>query len=187
VIENKTYQPKFTFCFVGRLEDEKGVQRIIDAFSTFENINDYVEKVHLIGNGAKRESYEQQVKIKKLPIRFHGFLSRTEVFEIYRSAHFLLLPSTASEGFPKVIAEGMNYGCIPIVSDVSSIGQYINPKNGFIVNPITAEKLVAILNELSSIDQLKLKEKAFKAYQIAENFTFARYNERIWTEILELR
>ena len=35
------------------------------------------------------------------------------------------------------------------------------------------------------IDQLKLKEKALKAYQVAENFTFARYNERIWTEILE--
>ena len=111
--------------------------------------------------------------------------SRTEVFDIYRNAHFLLLPSTASEGFPKVIAEGMNYGCIPIVSDVSSIGQYINTKNGFIVNPTTAEKLESILHELKRIDQLKLRGKAFKAYQVAENFTFARYNERIWTEILE--
>ena len=185
VLENKTYQPKFTFCFVGRLEDEKGVQRIIDAFSAFENVNDYVDKVYFIGNGAKRETYERQAKEKKLPVQFHGFLSRTEVFDIYRTAHFLLLPSTASEGFPKVIAEGMNYGCIPIVSDVSSIGQYINTKNGFIVNPTTAEKLVAILNELKRIDQSQLQEKALKAYQVAENFTFARYNERIWTEILE--
>ena len=185
VLENKTYQPKFTFCFVGRLEDEKGVQRIIDAFSTFENVNDYVEKVHLIGNGVKREVYEQQVKTKKLPIQFHGFLSRTKVFVIYRKAHFLLLPSTASEGFPKVIAEGMNYGCIPIVSDVSSIGQYINKKNGFIVNPPTAEKLSSLLDQIKNLQASLLKEKALKAYQVAENFTFAHYNERIWTEILE--
>ena len=38
VIEQKKYAPKFTFCFVGRLEDAKGVQRIIDAFSAGKEI-----------------------------------------------------------------------------------------------------------------------------------------------------
>ena len=45
-----------------------------------------------------------------------------------------VLPSY-SEGFPKVIAEAMNFGCIPIVSDISCIRQYIiNGKNGFLIN-----------------------------------------------------
>ena len=185
VIEEKNYQLKFTFCFVGRLEDEKGVQRIIDAVTNLGNLN-RIEKIHLIGNGAKRKVYEEQVQAQNLPIQFHGFLSRTEVFNIYRASHFLLLPSTASEGFPKVIAEGMNFGCIPIVSDVSSIGQYINSENGFIVNPTTAEKLTSILKEIETVNQLELKEKALKAYQVAESFTFENYNNRICNEILEI-
>ena len=187
VIEQKKYAPKFTFCFVGRLEDAKGVQRIIDAFSALENIQEFVEKVHLIGNGEKRAVYEKLVKERDLPMQFHGFLNRTEVFKIFKKAQFLLLPSTASEGFPKVIAEAMNYGCLPIVSNVSSIGQYINVNNGFIVKPTTAQKLTDILEDIVQEKKEKhLKEKAIKAYKVAKNFTFEHYNFRIWHEVLEL-
>ncbi|SHI37375.1 Glycosyltransferase involved in cell wall bisynthesis [Mesonia phycicola] len=185
IIDSKNYQPKYTFCFVGRLEDEKGVQRIIDAFSTVDN-HKFVNHIHFIGNGEKIEAYKEQVNQHKIPATFHGFLSRTEVFNIYKKASFLLLPSTASEGFPKVIAEAMNYGCIPIVSNVSSIGQYINTENGFIVNPTTSVKLISILKELEEINHEILKEKAIKAYQVSESFTFENYNHRICTEILAL-
>ena len=183
IMEGKIYQPKFIFCFVGRLEDEKGVQRILDAFSTFEDSRDFVEEIHLIGNGEKRKFYENQVEANKLPVTFHGFLSRNEVFDIYKKSHFLLLPST-SEGFPKVIAEGMNFGCIPIVSDISCIGQYINTTNGFVVNLTTAEKLASILVEIQQLEEKILKAKAKQAYQVAANFTFEHYNERIMKEIL---
>jgi len=185
VIEAKDYQPKFTFCFVGRLEDEKGVQRIIDAFSAVDT-HKFVNHIHFIGNGARREEYQEQVSQHHIPATFHGFLSRTEVFDIYKKSSFLLLPSTASEGFPKVIAEAMNYGCIPIVSNVSSIGQYINAENGFIVNPTTSSKLISILKEIEAISEESLKEKAAKAYQVSRNFTFENYNHRICTEILAL-
>ena len=97
------------------------------------------------------------------------------------------MPSTASEGFPKVIAEAMNYGCLPIVSNVSSIGQYINVNNGFIVKPTTAQKLTDILEDIVQEKKEKhLKEKAIKAYKVAKNFTFEHYNFRIWHEVLEL-
>lgn len=184
VIENKTYLPKFTFCFVGRLEDEKGVQRIIDAFAKLGKEEKRIEQIHLVGNGAKRKEYESQVEKNNLPVTFHGFLSRNEVFELYKKSNFLLLPSTASEGFPKVIAEAMNYGCIPVVSNVSSIGQYINLENGFIVAPTTAEKLFSIIQQILNLTAPVLKEKAQKAYRVAENFTFEHYNERIMNEIL---
>ena len=169
---------------MGRLEDEKGVQRILDAFSTFEDSRDFVEEIHLIGDGEKRKFYENQVEANKLPVTFYGFLSRNEVFDIYKKSHFLLLPSTASEGFPKVIAEGMNFGCIPIVSDISSVGQYINADNGFVVNLTTAEKLASVLVEIQQLEEKILKAKAKQAYQVAVNFTFEHYNERIMKEIL---
>lgn len=183
IIRNKTYLPKFTFCFVGRLEDEKGVQRILDAFGKLKN-KDLVKKIHFIGNGKKLDHYKKESERLNIPTMFHGFLTRKEVFKVYKEASFLLLPSTASEGFPKVIAEGMNYGCIPIVSNVSSIGQYITTKNGYVINPITAEKLHMILDSIFSENPEILMDKAEYGHKTAANFTFEYYNNRIINEIL---
>lgn len=184
VIENRTYTGPFSFCFVGRLEDEKGVQRIIDAFSSIISNLD-LGHIHFVGNGPKAKAYEMQCKSFNLPVTFHGFLKRDAVFDLYRSCSFLLLPSTASEGFPKVIAEAMNFGCIPIVSAVSSIGQYINNKNGFVVTPTTALKLKEVLNIALNTESHKLMAKAKEGYVVAEDFTFSHYNNRIFTEILK--
>lgn len=184
LIDNKIYQPPYEFCFVGRLEDEKGVQRIIDAV---RQLNDpsFIKNINLIGDGLKKEHYQQQIKAYGLPISIYGFLKRNDVFKVYQSSQFLLLPSTASEGFPKVIAEGMNYGCIPIVSSVSSIGQYIKEENGYIVEPTNAQKLSEIFRLISRSGERELKQKARKSYMIAKNFTFEHYIQRIKTDIIE--
>lgn len=184
IINQKEYESPYNFCFIGRLEDAKGVQRIIDAFSSFKN-KEMIGRIDMIGDGDKREYYEKQALDNELPMKFHGFLPRHEVFEIYKKAHFMMLPSTASEGFPKVIAEAMNFGCIPIVSDVSSIGQYINSSNGFIVNPTTSDKLLEILNDLSTSSSEDLKQRVNEGYQVSESFTFEHYRDRIKNEILD--
>lgn len=185
LIQQKSFRSPHRFCFVGRLEDEKGVQRIIDAISNL-NTKAMVECVAMIGDGENRQKYENEVEQKGLPIQFHGFQPRQNVIEFYKKSHFLLLPSSASEGFPKVIAEAMNYGCIPMVSDVSSIGQYINDSNGFIVSPNLSETLQNIIKNLSNFGENQLKQKAEYAYQISKDFTFKHYRNRIKKEILDL-
>ncbi len=184
LLQKKDYIKPFQMCFIGRLEDPKGVQRIIDAVASLQDYS-HIKSIHLVGDGERRKEYEMQVAEKNLPIQFHGFLSRDKVFELYKKSHFLLLPSTASEGFPKVIAEAMNYGCIPIVSDVSSIGQYITHANGFIVNPTNSQKLEEIFTTLAQASKEALQKKAEKAYGVSEAFTFEHYRHRIQTEILE--
>ncbi len=184
IIDTKNYDKPFSFCFVGRLEDEKGVKRILDSVTTLADTS-FIKAIHFIGDGPKRKIYETFASENNIPAIFHGFLNRGNVFEIYRSCEFLLLPSTASEGFPKVIAEGLNFGCIPIVSSVSSIGQYINSENGYIVEPTNAKKLHQILLDIEQENNLTLKNKAKLGYQVAENFTFRRHINRILTEILK--
>lgn len=181
--KTKLFEQPYTFCFVGRLEDAKGVQRIIDAFGTLSSL-EKIDKIHFIGNGEKMNFYKKQCEVMNIPAVFHGFLERRKVFEIYKDSQFILLPSD-SEGFPKVIAEGMNYGCIPIVSDVSSIGQYINHKNGFLLKPITVPRLAEILNEILTETAVELKRKASDCYLVTSKFTFKIYRQRIQQEILE--
>ena len=184
LIWQKDYSPPYELCFVGRLEDEKGVQRILDGLKNI-NRSGFIKNIHMIGDGVKKEDYKKQIKKYDLPVSLHGFLERDEVFKFYQRSHFLLLPSTASEGFPKVIAEGMNYGCIPIVSAISSIGQYINNENGFIVEPTNAEKLTQILKEIEGLPENVLKNKVNLSYDVAKNFTYEYYIGRIKKDILE--
>lgn len=186
ILSEKKYEFPFQFCFVGRLEDAKGVQRILDAFKQIEN-RQFVQKIHFVGDGEKRDFYEKQAEEYELPAVFYGFLNREKVFEIYKKCHFFLLPSSASEGFPKVIAEAMNFGCLPIVSSVSSIGHYVNSKNGFILEPCSEKTLAETLNALSSFSESDLKNKATQAHQKVEGFTFSNYRHRIQTEILNNR
>lgn len=184
VISAKSYTPPFSFCFVGRLEDEKGVQRILEAFGEIESTID-IDKVHFIGDGKKMAHYKEVAMKLGIPAIFHGFLSRDKVFEIYRESTFLILPTTASEGFPKVIAEAMNFGCIPIVSNISSIGQYITEGNGYIVDPVTSEELQLLLKKVLLEEPTFLMNKANEGYKTASNFRFDYYIDRISSEILE--
>ena len=183
ITEQKSFKSPYTFCFVGRLEDAKGVQRIIDAFGNLPSL-EKIDVIHFIGNGEKMELYQKQCVELNIPVIFHGFLERQEVFEIYKKTQFLMLPSTASEGFPKVIAEAMNVGCLPIVSSISSIGQYVNSNNGFIVNPCNADELNLLLQEVIGLNSETLEIQAIEAHKAVKDFTFGNYRHRIKTDIL---
>jgi len=185
ISKTKSFSPPFTFCFVGRLEDAKGVQRIIDAFGLLNNLEN-IATIHFIGNGTKMGHYKEQCTALGLPAIFHGFLARHQVFEIYKNSHFILLPSD-SEGFPKVIAESMNFGCIPIVSDVSSISQYVTNENGFLINPINEIRLGKILKESISKKTSELIKMGSDCYLVASKFTFVRYRHRIQKKIFDFQ
>ena len=185
VAQNKSFEPPFTFCFVGRLEDAKGVQRILDAFGALDNLFK-IKTIYFIGNGEKITDYQKQAVTLGLPVTFHGFLERKKVFEIYKKSQFILLPSD-SEGFPKVIAEAMNFGCIPIVSDISSIGQYVNAENGFLLKPINKDQLEKIVRIATSKSTEELTKMAFNSYLVASNFTFDIYRQKILEEIMRFQ
>jgi hypothetical protein len=185
IVSEKEYKAPFSFCFVGRLEKEKGVERIINVFSSFtKEEKNNIAQVHFVGDGNESNYFQKLAMNSGIKMNFHGFLSRNDVFNLYKNSHFFLLPTTASEGFPKVIAEAMNFGCIPIVSNVSSIGQYINNKNGYVVLPISTEKLKEIVSTILNEDEKSLQEKAKFGTKVSIKFTFENYNKKIKEEIL---
>lgn len=187
VIRYKTITEKLSFCFVGRLEHDKGVARIIEAFKALSTEDQSkINKVHLVGNGKALKYFKALAEDSGINIIFHGFLSRTEVFEIYKLSHVFLLPTTASEGFPKVIAEAMNFGCIPIVSNISAIGQYIvHDKNGFLLDLVTSKNVVQAIKRVLNLCDSDYKRLLDNRKAIVKKFTFSHYNYRIQTELLK--
>lgn len=184
-IEQKDYSGKLEFVFVGRLEDPKGVQRILNVLSDIRSHR--VGTIHLVGDGPKRKVYEQFVRDNKMDnVVFHGYMSRQDINKLLSKSHVFLLPSSASEGFPKVIAEAANYGLIPVVSDVSSIAQYIiEGKTGFVVKNADENILKEKLLYLIGMSADKFNIIALNAYSMAQDFTYDHYNDRIIKDILK--
>lgn len=178
----KSFDLPIEVCFVGRLEPAKGVNRIVEVLLS-SGIEEKIAKMHFIGDGDRKEEYETALVKSKVPVVFHGFLDRDAVFTIYKQCHGFFLPSD-SEGFPKVIAEAAAFGCIPIVSDVSSIGQYVNETNGFLWQP--DHGCFAEFFQALSLNKRDLKNKQIKLYQLAEKFTFDRYYFKI-TDLMKHR
>lgn len=172
----REFQPPFRMLFVGRLQDEKGVTILIEALKKVGVKR--LLKIDFVGDGPKRSDYERRCSELGIDATFHGFLDRTRVHELMSKGHFLLLPSE-SEGFPKVVAEAACYGCVPIVSNVGSIGQYIDDTNGYLWQRNGERPYSAVLNEALSESPATLYEKAQNLSVLAEKFTFDRYVARL--------
>lgn len=182
--KEKELNQSINYCFVGGMNTNKGVDKIIKALEEVcmhENFGTF----HFVGGGELLETVKTQAGLISDKIICYGFLPKQEISKIYKECHFIVLPSK-SEGFPKVIGEAMNYGCVPIVSDVSCIGQYIEHyKNGFLINPITTEELQTnILLSLRMSNDL-YKRMVNDNYMLSEKFTYSYYQHRIVNTIFK--
>ena len=180
----KEFKPPFRICFIGRLESAKGVGSVIEAFRNFEGTN-CIESIQFVGDGPERVHFENLAKEISVKCHFHGFLSRDRTIQVLQESHFLLFPSL-SEGFPKVIAEAWNFGCLPIAADISSIPQYvIDHENGFILERLkmSPEYIQKRLHEIFEFQDLQ--RLAIRGQEEAKKFTYERYAHRL-KEILEL-
>jgi glycosyltransferase involved in cell wall biosynthesis len=87
------------------------------------------------------------------------------------------LPSS-SEGFPKVVAEGAAFGCIPLVTDVSSIAQYIHDgENGFLLKDNMVPTIITKINQI--VNSLDLKSISMSSITISTKFTYEYFNNRV--------
>jgi len=181
IAEEKNFNERLIFCFVGTLTKNKGVDVIIEALKKIKH-PEKIKEVLMVGNGSEIKKYESIAKEIVLKITFKGLLKRDELENIYRVSHLIMLPSE-SEGFPKVIAEASAYGCVPIVSDVSSIGQYYNETNGFLLKKINPDELAQKIDSALK-DRINLKRMSLECVKVADLFTFEYYMKNLRERIL---
>lgn len=123
--ERKRSAPPLRLAFVGALHDFKGADRAIKVLAAVraEGVDATLE---VVGDGPERARCEEIAARTGVrdAVTFAGWLPPTGVHAAYARAHLLLLPSE-TEGWPKVVSEGMAFGVVPIVGDVSRIRQQL--------------------------------------------------------------
>lgn len=164
----------FKLLFVGSLEKNKGIDIALEAFRLLSL--GYHGKFDIIGDGSELENLRKTVDYLGLKsnVRFLGLRSREEIKSFYATAHFIILPSQG-EGWPKVISEGMSYGVIPIVSNVSSIKSILHEVGiGKVVSEYSGRSYAdAISDYLLNTDDWKVQSR--KAMSFAIEFSFEKW------------
>ena len=125
---------------VGRLENQKGFDILIDAYARLaEDFPDW--DLVVLGEGSEREHLEEQIKQKGLSSRFFLPGRVGNMGDWYARADFFVM-SSRFEGFPNVLVEAMAYGK-PAVSfdcDTGPADIIENEVNGFLVSPKEGEQ-----------------------------------------------
>ena len=124
-VQNPEPCDKIKFVFAGRLEENKGVKFLLDAWKIMPS--DYF--LHIYGDGSLKTEVEQAAK-KHSNIVYLGFKPQKEIFEDLSTAKALLFPSNWYEGFPMIIAESFSIG-IPVIStDIGNQKDLIESSKG---------------------------------------------------------
>jgi glycosyltransferase involved in cell wall biosynthesis len=165
------------FIFVGMLT--KGKQPLY-AIQLVEQLQKSFD-VELIfyGDGPEREVLENYIETKSLAavVTLQGNIDRQLMKEKYKESHFLLLPSK-SEGWPKVVAEAMFWGCFPIATSVSCVTTMLDHgKRGLILSGNLADDVAQISNQMTNSEEYR--SKVVKAIEWSRNYTIDAFETEI--------
>jgi glycosyltransferase involved in cell wall biosynthesis len=117
---------KINFVFVGTLVQGKNPLYAIQLVESL-SVKGYDVCLDLYGEGIERIVLENYIASKGLEkiITLKGNQNLETVKTAYQNSHFVILPSK-SEGWPKALAEGMFWGCVPIATPVSCVPFMLN-------------------------------------------------------------
>jgi glycosyltransferase involved in cell wall biosynthesis len=92
----------------------------------------------LIGANKVTPTHQDPPNLKRI-----AFVPNSEIVRFYQASQFYLQLSI-SEGFPNALSEAMSSGCIPIVSNVSSMPEIVG-NAGFVLANRNLEDLVSLV------------------------------------------
>ena len=120
-LQPRTLNDKISFLFVGTLSNGKQPLYAIQLVEQLFN-KGYTVDLTLYGEGNERITLEKYIVTQQLDtiVFLKGNQNQERIKKAYIENHFVVLPSL-SEGWPKVVAEGMFWGCLPIASKVSCV------------------------------------------------------------------
>jgi len=177
-VKPRTFVDKIAFLFVGTLSNGKQPLYAIQLVEQLQKDGNAVELI-LYGEGSERTMLEQYISDNELQeyIFLKGNQNQEIIREGYLEHHFLILPSL-SEGWPKVVAEAMFWGCMPIASKVSCVPNMLdNGDRGILLDLILqndVQKIQAILD-----NTVLYQDKVSKAINWSRKYTMDVFESEI--------
>ncbi len=143
--------------FVGRIVALKGLDRLLEAFRTYDAVD-----LAIVGEGDERKRLERSAA--DLPhVRFLGRKHPSDLPELYAGALALVVPSVGYEVFGIVVLEAFAQGTPAIVSDLGALPELIADSGGGLtfrtVNELV-ESIVRLRGDARLRDELGARGRA---------------------------
>jgi glycosyltransferase involved in cell wall biosynthesis len=159
------------FTYVGRLDPEKNVDELLEAFVAADPPRDL--KLVIVGGGAERRRLERRHRDTR--VIFTGTITdEQERISILRAADAFFLPSEV-EGLSLAMLEAMACGVATVATDVGSDGEALRGA-GIVLDPrnLAAELRAAIRQLIDLPDVCRLlgdlaRRRAEERYSLATN------------------
>ncbi|MEX0996596.1 MAG: glycosyltransferase [Flavobacteriaceae bacterium] len=174
----KTFQSPYKALFVGGLTKGKNplyavqlIHKLLQSGLAFT--------LDLFGEGAERPAIEAYIQTHNLQGAINLYGNQTgEIVELgYKTAHFLILPSQ-SEGWPKAVAEGMFWGCIPFATPVSCVTEMLGNGTRGVILSKQLERDVEVFTEVLN-NKERLQTLSIQAQTWSQQFTLEAFEEKI--------
>lgn len=116
-MKDKKSPPPVELLYAGKLSFAKGVDRLLEVFTTMDTSNLHL---HLAGSGSGKDKERCLQLAAKLPdkITVHGAIDQPRLAELMGRCHIFILPSWY-EGLPLVLLEAISCGCRVITTELS--------------------------------------------------------------------
>ena len=173
-IENNIFQ----LVFVGTLVRGKNPLYAIQLVEKLKELGHAVS-LKLYGEGVEQDNLAAYITSKQLSeyVSLEGNKHREELKQAYQESQFVLLPSN-SEGWPKAIAEGMFWGCVPIATAVSCVPFMLdNGNRGVLLEMDLKKDALTISNLLANEGEIHQKRRQANAW--STQFTLERFEAEI--------
>ncbi len=175
----KELEPPITLLFAGALTLKKGAEIAVETLAQLR-AGGVEARLVVAGDGPQRAELDSQVQALGLEseVELLGFVPHPRMGEHYGRAHFVVLPSQ-SEGWPKVLGEGMAYGAVPLASAVSSIPQVLEEAScGRAITSFEPHAYAAAIREYV-VDPVCWRREVRAGSAYAERFTYEAHVERV--------
>lgn len=178
IVQKEPFSAGIEFVFVGSLVEGK------NPLYAIQLVEQLVKKgfdavLNVYGDGIQRNSLETYIKENQLEntVFLHGNQNQDTIKQAFQKSHFVLLPSK-SEGWPKAIAEGMFWGCLPVATKVSCVPFMLADEERGLLLEMNAEQDVLKLGKILK-DETDYALKSQKALVWSRKYTLEVFEKEI--------
>lgn len=155
------------YLYCGQMVKRKGVKELINSWEQFNTINNEEKTLLMIGSGQEAEYVKSKSKIFN-NIKYLDKVDFDIIYKFFCVADVFVILTLEDNG-SIVLPEAMAAGLPVITSKFNgNHPEYINGKNGWVVNPLDSNEVVKVFNEVFTTDLVSMGKESLK---IMKDFT----------------
>jgi glycosyltransferase involved in cell wall biosynthesis len=143
------------YLYIGRIETNKGIQLLLDAFEKLPN-----EKLLIIGDGVYKEQMLKTIANKNLSnVSYLGFITGIKKKKLVKNAKAVIVPSQSYESFGMVVIEAYQLLTPVIVSNLGTLPNLIKEgETGMTFKSDSAEDLSETVKKMKFFNKEDFEE-----------------------------